>query len=454
MRYNRAETIEEGRRILRLAWPIMLTSLNWTLMHLIDVAVVGHYGTGELAALAASRILTFISIVIGFAGLSGVLVFASRADGGGRLAETGDILRSGLGLGLMLGIALMAILAYWPYELLGLIGVDPALHAPGAAVVAAMALAFPAQFVLASSSYFLEGISRPRRVMAVNLAMLPVNALLAWAWVGGNFGLPALGAIGAAYATAAVSWSGAAAMLALIWSLPRAGERRVRDWSGPALRRAAGGIPALAWFGLVPALAACLELAGFAWLMVLSTRLGLAAAGAFQAMLSLHNLVFALSMGFGSAAGVRVGNAVGAGLRDEAWPRAMIAGILSIVTLGALSALLVLFAEPLVWPFSNDPAVLALAASMLSIMAVFLVFDGLQYVFGAALRSLGEQVWAGLNGIVSFFVVTGGLGWLLYRGGWGADGLAYAAGAGMLACAALQFGRLAWVLRRPGRRSG
>ena len=54
MDHNRAELIEEARRILRLAWPIMLTSLNWTLMHIIDVAVVGHYGTEELAALAAS----------------------------------------------------------------------------------------------------------------------------------------------------------------------------------------------------------------------------------------------------------------------------------------------------------------------------------------------------------------------------------------------------------------
>jgi MATE family multidrug resistance protein len=69
------------------------------------------------------------------------------------------------------------------------------------------------------------------------------------------------------------------------------------------------------------------------------------------------------------------------------------------------------------------------------------------------LRSLGEQVWAGLNGIIGFFVVTGGLGWLLVRQGWGADGLAYAAGIGMLACAVLQFARLAWVLRRSARSS-
>jgi multidrug resistance protein, MATE family len=454
MEDNRAATIAEARRILRLAWPIMLTSLNWTLMHIVDVAVVGHYGTAELAALAASRIVTFIPVVIGFAGLTGVLVHASRADGGGRLAETGDIMRAGLMLGLALGLTAMAAIGLEAFALLGLVGVEPALRAPGAAVVAVMALAFPAQFVLAAASYFLEGISRPRRVMAVNLVTLPVNALLAWAWVGGHLGLPAWGAVGAAAATAVASSLGAVLMLALVWTLPRAHERRVRDWSAPALRRALGWLPKLAWFGLVPAIAATLELAGFAWLMVLSTRLGIAAAAAFQAMLSLHNLVFAMSIGLGSAAGVRVGNAVGAGEREAAWPRTMIAAGLCLLILGTLSLLVVGFARPLVLPFSNDPAVLALAAPMLAIIAAFLVFDGLQYVFGAALRSLGEQVWAGINGIIGFFLVTGGLGWLLVARGWGADGLAWAAGLGMLACATLQFVRLAWVLRRSGRSSG
>jgi multidrug resistance protein, MATE family len=290
--------------------------------------------------------------------------------------------------------------------------------------------------------------------MTVNLLMLPVNALLAWSWVGGHLGLPALGAVGAAYATATVSWLGAAAMIALIWLLPRAEERCVRELNPQALRRALRGVPELAWFGLMPAIGASLELAGFAWLMVLSTQLGNAAAGAFQAMLSVHNVAFALSMGFGSAAGVRVGNAVGAGEREEAWPRALIAGGLASILLGLGSLLLVWEAEALVWPFSDDPQVIALAASMLAIIGAFLVFDGLQFVFGSALRSLGEQVWASLNGIIGFFVVTCGLGWLLVDRGWGPDGLAYAAGGGMLVSGLLQFGRLALVLRRSGRSSG
>jgi MATE family multidrug resistance protein len=444
---NRRDMVDEAKRITRLAWPIMLTSLNWTVMHIIDVAMVGHYGTGELAALAASRTLTFIAVVMGFSGLTGVLVFASRADGGGRLADTGDIFRSAILLGLTAGLATMILLMAYAYELLDLVGVEPSLLRPGAAVVQAMAFAFPAQFLLAAAAYFLEGISRPRRVMTVNLAMLPLNGLLAWAWVGGHLGLPALGAVGAAYATATVSWLGAAAMIAVIWRLPRARERCIRDLSSAALRRALAGVPALAWFGLVPAIGASLELAGFAWLMVLSTQLGIAAAAAFQAMLSIHNLAFALSMGFGSAAGVRVGNAVGAGELHLVWRRAMIAGGLAALILGAASVLLVLEAEPLVWPFSDDPQVLSLAATMLAIMGAFLLFDGLQYVFGSALRSLGEQVWAGINGIIGFFIVTGGGGWLLVRNGWGAEGLAYAAGFGMLATALLQFGRLVWVLK-------
>jgi len=289
--------------------------------------------------------------------------------------------------------------------------------------------------------------------MAVNLSTLPINALLAWALVGGHSGLAPMGAVGAACATAIASWIGAGAMLVVIWRLPRADARQVRDWSGEALGRALRGVPALAWFGLVPAIGAGLELAGFAWLMVLSTHLGNAAAGAFQAMLSVHNIAFALSMGFGSAAGVRVGNAVGAGERDQAWPRTMLAGGLAAALLGAISLLLVLAATPLMLPFSDDPAVRLLGASMLAIMGAFLVFDGLQFVFSSALRSLGEQVWAGINGIIAFFVVTGGLGGLLVARGWGPDGLAWAAGAGMLVCAALNFGRLWFVLSRPGRSS-
>jgi MATE family multidrug resistance protein len=282
--------------------------------------------------------------------------------------------------------------------------------------------------------------------------MLPFNALLAWAWTGGHLGLPAMGAVGAAWATATVSAGGALAILVCCWTLPRAASRGVRNLSPPALRRAISGVPGLLAFGSVPAIASGLELAGFSWLIALSTQLGVITAAAFQAMFSLHNLVFALAMGFGSAAGVRVGNAVGAGEPGEAWPRTMIAGGLAILILGLISACFAIFAGPVVGLFSDDRQVLALAAAMLVAMAPFMLFDGLQYVLSYALRSLGDQVWAGINSILAFFLLTGGLAWWLVRSGSGPMGLVYAGGAGMVAAAALQFARLLIVVRAAERR--
>jgi MATE family multidrug resistance protein len=453
MRLNVQETRAEAFRILRLAWPVMLTSLNWTLMHLIDVAVVGHAGTGELGALAAGRTLTFVTIVMGLAGMSGVLVFTSRADGAGDLRATGEYLRSGLLLGLLLGLPAMAILLVWSEAMIRGAGVAPDLVAGGTAVVRAMAFSYPFQFVLAATGYFLEGVSRPRRVAVVNLLMLPLNALLAWAWVGGHFGLLARGAVGAVMATAIVSALGAAAMLGAAWLLPQARARGVRDLSPAAWGRALRGVPGLIRFGIVPSLTSGLELAGFSYLIVLSTQLGATAAAAFQTVFSLHNFAFAIGLGFGSAAGVRAGNAVGEGQPLAAVRRALIAAALASVAMSALGLVYALGAHTLMRPFSEDPAMLVLGAAMLALLAPFMFFDGIQIVLVYTLRSLGDQVAAGLIGVIAFFGVTGGLGWALVRGGYGPMALIYASGAGMLAAAVLQGLRMAVVSARLRRQS-
>src|SRR5688572_20520212 len=83
----------ETRRILALAWPVVLTSLNWTILHVTDVVVVGLVSTHEAAALGASRTLTFIGIVMALGALTGVLVHVSRADGAGDAPGTGRVFR-------------------------------------------------------------------------------------------------------------------------------------------------------------------------------------------------------------------------------------------------------------------------------------------------------------------------------------------------------------------------
>ena len=454
MRLARFEIVAEARRILALAWPVMLTSLNWTLMHLIDVAVVGRAGTAQLGALAAGRTLTFITIVMGLSALSGVLVFAARADGADNREAAGDQLRSGILLGLALGLPCMIVLLLWAEPLLTLIGVPSDLAGGGAAVTRAMALAYPFQFVQVAASYFLEGISRPRRVMVVNIATLPLNAVLAWAWVGGHLGLPAMGAVGAVLATAVVSAIGMIGILVAIRTLPEAADYQVRAQRAADWLRALRDLPGLFRFGAAPALAAGLEFGGFAWLIVLSTQLGPVTAAAFQTVFSLHNLIFAIALGFGSATGVRVGNAVGAGDRAAMLPRCLIAAALAILTVGSAGLLFGLEVHRVLQPFSRDAAVLAVAGGLFGVMAPFMWLDAIQLVFVYALRSAGDQIAAGINGVIAFFVISGGLGTLLVRLGFGASALAYAFVAGMAAAAFLQGTRMVWISGRAARLPG
>ena len=89
-----------------------------------------------------------------------------------------------------------------------------------------------------------------------------------------------------------------------------------------------------------------------------------------------------------------------------------------------------------------------MAIAMLPVWAPFILFDGVQVVFVYALRSLGDQIAAGINGILAFFVITGGLGLLLVHAGIGPNALVFASGLGMIAAALLNGGRLVWISRR------
>src|SRR3546814_10359602 len=124
----------------------------------------------------SSDLLTFILIVAALGAMSGVLVFVARADGAGDLRRTGRVLREGLVLGLGFGVAAWIVLFGFASELLAAVGIVPALVPDAARVVRVMAFGFPFQLVIVAASYFLEGISRPRRVMVVNLGVLPFNA--------------------------------------------------------------------------------------------------------------------------------------------------------------------------------------------------------------------------------------------------------------------------------------
>lgn len=447
------QTSAETRRILSLAWPVILTSLNWTVLQVTDIVVVGLVGADEVAAMGANRALTVLGIMVAIGMLSSVLVFAARTDGAGEKPATGRVFHDGLVLSAGLGLVLFAVLYGFAHPLLQLIGVEPTVARHATRVVEVTAMGYPFFLISIAGSMFLEGVSRPRRVAVVNLIQLPINGVLAWAWSGGHWGLPALGAVGAAGATSVSCVLGAVGMMIAVWTLPDARARGVRAMGDLFSGRTLRGAWALLVFGAVPALASGMELMGFSILIGLSTRLGDATAHAFQIVFSIHNVTFGVAMGLGSAAGVRAGNAVGEGVPAAAWHRTMVAVTLAAIATATLAVVLLTGDRLIVGLFPATTEVHMLAALMLMVWAPFIVFDGAQIVFLYALRSLGDQVVSGLNAIVAYFLVTGSVGWALVHHGWGPTGLALASGIGMLTAAGIHGGRFVVIIRRLRRKS-
>jgi MATE family multidrug resistance protein len=121
---------------------------------------------------------------------------------------------------------------------------------------------------------------------------------------------------------------------------------------------------------------------------------------------------------------VLVGNAVGRGDSAEA-RNAAVAGLLCGVAFMACTALAMLAVpHALARAYTSDPAVAAVAASLLPIAGVFQVFDGTQVVSIGILRGVGDTRTPMLVNILGFWLIGLPASWLLgLRLGLGPQGL-------------------------------
>ena len=432
-------------RTARLAGPVILARAGLLVMVAVDSAMLGHFGTESLATYAAANAAQVVMILIGVGLLQGTTILVAQAHGAHDRAACGAYWRVSMVHAAILGIVmgLLCLLGRWILEATGQ---EPAVAVGGGRVLDMIAWGAPPLMMWVVCSHLLEGISRPIPGMLVMFGAVLVNALLNWILIFGNLGGPALGAEGAAIATSLVRWVMFAVLLVVVLRLPDARalgiRRRVSDVWGVSRRLRRLGYPLGAARGL--------ETSAFAALVMLAGHLGTVPLAAFQIGYNLIGLVFMAAIGTAAASMVRVGNAVGRRNATDI-ARAGWAGVLLI------ACLMVCFAGPflglglpLASLYTDDPAVLPLAASLIGICGVILVFDGMQAVLMGALRGVAD-VWVppGLQ-LISWWCVTVPIGYVLaFVVGIGVDGLMWGILAGALSACIFLSARFLSVARRP-----
>lgn len=397
------------KRTLVLAWPMMLAQGLSLFVLIIDTIMVGQAGGNELAYLSAGRSLVLVLIMVGVGLLSGIVILTARADGAGMIALCGRIWRGGLYYALLLGAIAVVLVSVGGPLVLRWIGLGPALVEGGGRYLAFMGFSLPGTYFLIASVYFLQGLSRPKPGMVAMLLLAPLNVLMNWVLIYGHWGAPAMGAAGAALATALCQWIGAFGLFFYIFT--RA-ELRSYGVHGGRLTWLWREGRALRTFGYPLGLASGLEFIGTTAVVMFAGLMGVKIIASLEIVSNLQIFAFIAAYGVATATAVRISNAVGRGDRGDI-PWAALAGLtIALCTMVPFVVAYAWMPETFFRIFTKDAEIHAVAATMLPFLFVGLFFDAIQFTFLLALRAAGDQWMASILQVTAFLFVMAPAAWI------------------------------------------
>ncbi|HEX5689140.1 MAG TPA: MATE family efflux transporter [Roseiflexaceae bacterium] len=379
-----APTLE--RRVLGLAAPVIGENLLQTMLGVVDTILVAGLGAVALAGVGAALQVIYV-IIAALSALSvGASVLVAQAFGAGDTAAASRFARQSL---------LWSVILAAPIALLGL-WLTPAIIAmfglePDVARVAEQYLHVTIATIVALTTALigggvLRGVGDSRTPMLITLMSNVINVALAYALIYGHFGLPALGAVGSAWATFFARLAGAVLLVIVLWRgrngvrIGGTGDWWPRFWSAREVLR----------IGLPAALEEVLIIGAFAMLTPVVAGLGTVALAAHRVVINALSLSFLPGIGFGLAATALVGQSIGAHRADEAQAITRIAVRWAVIWMGALGVIFLLFATQIMRIFTDDAQMIAIGSAAMRVVALTQPLWAASFVYAGALRGTGN----------------------------------------------------------------
>lgn len=372
-----------AREVARLAGPAIAQSLLSTLLFLVDRAMLGRHSAEALASMQISGPLTWsLSSLVGAVQIGAIAVIG-RSVGSEDRAASAAAVRGGLvasvGLGTVVGTLAWASL---PLLLQAFPEAGEAVRDEAHGYLSWMLPAIPLLIVATMAAAVHQAAGDTRTPLLVAVIANVVNAALNAVLIFGLFGVPSLGARGAAIGSVIALAVECVVLLALlsrrgarVTMRGRGGERaqlgRMLTVAGPALaERAAQHAGYLAYVGMIGAL-------------------GPLAMAANQALIGIESIAFLSADGFGIAGAAVVAQRLGARQPDEAKDAAKAATGMSIAALTAIGLAFVIAPHAIAATFTDDAEIVAEVVPCLMVAAASQPFMATAVVLGASLRGAG-----------------------------------------------------------------
>ncbi len=394
------------RATLVLGLPLAGTQLAQVAIHVTDTVMVGRLGTVELAAGVLATQFFHLLWMLGSGFAIAVMPMVAAAAGQDDTRSVRRSVRMGIWVSALYSVAVLPVTMN-TRAIMTALGQSPqVVEFTGQYMDVLQWAMFPALCVIVFRS-FLGAMRRANVVFAFTLVGVGFNALVAYAFIYGHFGAPALGVAGAGLA-GFLTMSLIATLGALYCALHpalRHLEIFVRFWrpDWPGFME----IVRLGW----PIGATIVAEVGMFWASgIMVGWVGPVPLAAHGIALQLASIAFMIPLGLANAATVRVGHAYGA--QDPAGiGRAARAAVLVALVIAVFAAILFWTVPgPLIGLYLSDSdpdaaAVLAYGIPLLAVAAAFQLFDSTQAMAAGILRGLKDTRVPMMLAVVSYWLI-------------------------------------------------
>lgn len=382
-----------GREVLRVAAPLVVSSLSWTILTFIDRMMLNHVSGSAMAGAFSASIAWFAVASLPIGVCTYANTFVAQYDGARQPERIGLVIWQAVWIALCFGLLFLAALPLAP-RLFGLANHDSQTLAYEIQFFQIMCAGGPALLLAQSIASFYSGRGQTWVMMFVEASIDMLCIGIDYCWIFGHLGFPAWGVAGAASATVLCLWLKAIVYL-ILFLQPRYRERFGTlagwRWDGELLHR-------MLHYGWPSGVQMLLDVTGFTVFILLVGQLGGAAAEATSMAFSVSSLAFMPVYGLHIATCVLVGERLGENRDDLAASVTMTSLQIALGYMLLISLLYFFVPDIFLTGFfshsttaaTNHAEVRDVAAMLMKFVAGYNLLDATQMIFVGALKGAGD----------------------------------------------------------------
>lgn len=387
------------KKIMNLAFPLIISQSVVLAGGLIDLAFIGVYGTEAIAAVSIANALcaTLFNFLEGFR--LGTTVLIAKTSAANNTPQATAIVNAGLFLAALIGIVLIATAPFISNAVYDIVG-NEQIKYHGLEYLKIWLWTIP----LILFSYVLVGLFRGLHDTATPLwstiVICILNVFFSYLFVFGGFGIPSLGVKGSALGTFIANLSGLLIIIFLAYKKPLT--KKYMNWQQSFLRQIPEYITLAVDLGLNTGFT-LLALLLFVYLM---KPLGAQALAVHQITLQIFNFAYLPAMGFLITASIIIPQLLEYKQQPLLTPTVYRIGKLSFSVIFVISSLLFIFSANISDFFSPvDKTVATQAAKTLKLICVGQLFSAVYMVLRGTLTGCKDTRFIVYEGLVSGYIV-------------------------------------------------